>query len=194
MDDRAKFVVFAKGELLAEGPAAQVVAVLKDRFDRAGDEGVLVFDQATGRGVDFDLSGTLREVMERVQPSTPRGPGRPRLGVTSREIALLPRHWEWLEEQPSGISAALRRLVEEAMKKAPGQEQARRLRASLNNVLTAVAGNREHYEEATRALFSDDVERLELLVRTWPRDLRDYTIRQASAARRAAQAPTLEPA
>src|SRR3546814_19697629 len=43
------------------------------------------------------------------------GPGRPKLGVTAREITLLPRHWEWLAQQRGGASATLRRLVQEAM-------------------------------------------------------------------------------
>jgi hypothetical protein len=103
--------------------------------------------------------------------------------VISREISLLPRHWEWLEQQPNGISAAVRRLVEEAMKRNPGRERARRIRASLNHVLTAVAGNRPNYEEVTRALFADDVERLTKLVARWPQDLRDYAVRQAQQAR-----------
>ena len=53
---------------------------------------------------------------------------------------------------------------EEAMKKAPGRERARRMRASLSNVLSALAGDRPHYEESTRALFAGDLERLEKLV------------------------------
>ena len=55
----------------------------------------------TGRQVDFDFSGTLEEVLERVRPVEPKkGPGRPRLGVKSAEISLLPRHWEWLQRRP----------------------------------------------------------------------------------------------
>jgi len=32
----------------------------------------------------------------------------------AREVTLLPRHWQWLNEQPGGASVALRKLVEEA--------------------------------------------------------------------------------
>lgn len=186
MEKTSQFVAFAAGRLVAEGQAEEVLPVLKARFDRSPDEQVHTFERETGRAVDFDLSGTLDDVLGRLRPA--RGPGRPKLGVTSREIALLPRHWAWLEQQPSGASAALRRLVEEAMKRAPGREQARLMRASLSNMLTALAGDRPHYEEATRALFADDVERLEQLVATWPRDLRDYTLREARAAAEAERA------
>ena len=39
------------------------------------------------------------------------GRGRPKLGAVSREVTLLPRHWEWLTAQPGGASVALRKLV-----------------------------------------------------------------------------------
>lgn len=84
------------------GALADVLPALKKRFDRNRGEIVLVFDDATGRQVDFDLTGSVEQVPERAIPSAPRGPGRPRLGVTSREVSLLPRHWEWLEHQSSG--------------------------------------------------------------------------------------------
>jgi hypothetical protein len=47
----------------------------------------LIFHDQTGKQVDFDLRGSIREVLERVAPKPVRtGPGRPRLGVTSREV------------------------------------------------------------------------------------------------------------
>ena len=47
--------------------------------------------------------------------SAARGRGRPKLGVVSREVTLLPHHWEWLARQPGGASVALRKLVDQAM-------------------------------------------------------------------------------
>jgi hypothetical protein len=80
----------------------------------------LVFEDATGKQVEFDLRGTLEQVLARARPEGPEraGPGRPKLGVVSREVSLLPRHGEWLERHPQGISAALRRLVDDARKRA----------------------------------------------------------------------------
>lgn len=176
------FVAFVEARRIGRGPLRDILPVLKDRFDREEPELPLVFEVETGRQVDFDLGGTLAEVLERYAPVPPRGPGRPKLGVTSREVSLLPRHWEWLEEQPSGASAALRRLVEQAMKAHPGRERARRARAALSRVLTAIAGNRPHYEEATRALFAGDTSRFEALVLRWPRDIRAYAVEQARMA------------
>ena len=89
-------------------------------------ETLLIFEDQTGRQVDFDLRGSIQEILDRITPKPARtGPGRPRLGVTSREISLLPRHWEWLETQPNGTSATLRRLVEEARKRDAGESLSR---------------------------------------------------------------------
>ena len=127
MQNEAGFVAFAGGRRVAAGPLEHVLPALKRRFDEDPSELVLVFDVGTGRQVDFDLRGTLEEVLARAIPASPRGPGRPRLGVTSREVSLLPRHWDFLEQEPNGISSALRRLVERAMKAQSGPQRARRL-------------------------------------------------------------------
>ena len=66
----------------------------------------LIFDRETGRVVDVDPRFPPKE-------DGPR-PGRPKLGVTPREVTLLPRHWDWLATQPGGASVALRKLVEQA--------------------------------------------------------------------------------
>ena len=56
------------------------------------------------------------------QPA-PRGPGRPKLGVVAREVTLLPRHWEWLAQQPGGASVAMRRLVDEARRSSKDKDR-----------------------------------------------------------------------
>lgn len=166
--------------------------VLKGRFDRGELGGVLCFEAGSGAQVELDLRGTLAEVLERLAPREVRGRGRPRLGVVGREVSLFPKHWEWLEQQPHGSSAALRRLVEQAAKGPAGKEQARRRREALSRVLTAMAGDRPGYEEVCRALFAADDARLERLVAEWPEDLRRYVIgevREASRLERGASPP-----
>lgn len=182
-------VAFAGPRRVAAGSLREVLRTLKRRFDEDGSDLVLVFEAETGRQVDFDLRGSLDEVFEREAPERPPGgPGRPRLGVVSREVSLLPRHWEWLEAQPNGISAALRRLVEDALRAAPERERARRARAALSRVLSSLAGNRPGYEEATRALFAGDTARFESLVERWPRDIRELAVAKAREAALADQA------
>ena len=187
---QASYVAFAGTRRVATGGLQDVLPVLQQRFQRDRSELVLVFDVETGRQVDFDLRGSLGEALERAAPTRPRGPGRPKLGVASREVSLLPRHWEWLEQQPNGISAALRRLVEQASKAQPGRQHARRTRAALSRVLSALAGDRPHFEEACRALFAGETERFESLVQRWPKDIRDYAVERARDAARADEEPT----
>src|ERR1700743_2428024 len=117
---------FIGTSLLASGSLGEILTALKSRFDQDRDALFLIFEDQTGKQVDFDLRGTLDEVLERYNPVPVRvGPGRPKLGVVAREVSLLPRHWDWLEQQPSGASAAIRKLVDEARKHNPGEQQAR---------------------------------------------------------------------
>lgn len=190
METDLQLIAFDKDRRISSGTIHDVLSQLKERFDR-GDPEALCFDVATGAQLDFDLRGSLGDVLERVQPSEQRGRGRPKLGVTGREVSLLPRHWEWLEQQPNGISATLRRLVEHAAKAEPGRERARNTRAALSRVLSALAGNRENYEEACRALFQSDDARFESLVASWPADVRSFAlhqVREATRQERAAEA------
>ena len=151
MDSSASFTVFAGHTQLASGNWASVITATKRHLDAGGDP-VLIFDDDTGQQIDVDFSGSLDDVLHRAgadrSAATPR-PGRPKLGVVSREVSLLPRHWEWLQEQPNGASAALRRLVDEARKRTP---RGRQLRDSAYRFIWAVAGNFENAEEAIRAL------------------------------------------
>jgi steroid delta-isomerase-like uncharacterized protein len=176
-----RFVAFSGVRKVADGVLRDVLPVLKDRFDRDPSELVLVFDVGSGRQVDFDLRGTLDQVLERAAPG-PR-PGRPKLGVTSREVTLLPRHWDWLEQEDTGISGALRRLVEDAIRARPGDERVRRVQAALGRFLTSMAGDRPNYEAATRALFRADAARFETLVARWPKDIRAFALEQMALLR-----------
>ena len=122
----------------------------------------LVFDRATGRVVDID---------PRFPPSEegPR-PGRPRLGVTAREVTLLPRHWDWLATQPGGASVALRKLVEEASRSPLAQQRAKR--DAAYRFATALVGNAPGYEEAMRALYAGQAEEFAAHIEAWPVDVR----------------------
>ncbi|WP_245677937.1 DUF2239 family protein [Chondromyces crocatus] len=174
------YTAFVGTRCLVSGGLREVLLRTKALLDEGSDEVVLLFDDRTGRQVDFNFQGTPEEVVARATPAAPRtGPGRPKLGVVSREVSLLPRHWAWLEQQPQGISAALRRLVEEASKRDPGKEQARLAREAASQFLTTMAGNLPGYEEATRALFAEDAGRFAEQIRAWPEDVREHAARLA---------------
>jgi hypothetical protein len=179
--DEPKFTVFLGNRCLLTAPLREILVSTKERFDRDPGENLLIFEERTGRQVDFDLRGSLEQVLARavrdVPETTKAGPGRPKLGVVSREISLMPRHWEWLEQQPNGISAAVRRLVEEARKRDPGGQEARIARENTYRFMSAVAGDLPDFEEASRALFAKDHDRFAALIAGWPVDIRTQLLR-----------------
>ena len=171
---------FAGEELFARGERMEV-GVLLWRAARRGDEQTyLVFDDQTGRPADFDLTGTEEDVRARYQQphqdatSGAKGPGRPKLGVVGREVTLLPRHWEWLQNQRGTASSAIRRLVEEARRSGQTEHLAAQARQAADRFMAVMAGNRPGYEEASRALYSNDRARLHELTEDWPTDIRDH--------------------
>jgi hypothetical protein len=115
-------------------------------------------------------------------PASP-GRGRPRLGVSAREVTLLPRHWDWLSAQPGGASAALRRLVEAAARAPESPEAARRRAADAAcAVLNALAGDAPGAEAVVRALYAGDLGAFSCETAAWPEDVRDYLARLATPA------------
>ncbi len=176
-------VVFAADRLIARGPLGEVLAAIQAAA--AGDGTSLVFDLATGRVVDLDLRGTAAEALARLIPAPEaekRGPGRPRLGVIAREVTLLPRHWDWLAAQPGGASVALRKLVEGALREAEGPDRARLAKEAAYRFMTAVAGDRPGYEEATRMLFAGEAAGFEAAVEGWPEGVRETARGMAAVA------------
>jgi hypothetical protein len=148
---------------------------------------VLIFNDRTGAVVDLDprQSEAPEPIVEgdadppTPEPSDARGRGRPRLGVVPREVTLLPRHWDWLAEQPGGASVALRKLVEAALRAAAtelGPDARRRAQERAYRFMTTMAGDMPNYEEATRALFADDAARLAALIKDWPADIRKHAL------------------
>ena len=114
--------------------------------------------------------------------AAPRGPGRPKLGVVAREITLLPRHWDWLAQQPGGASVAIRKLVEQARRTGEDKDRIRQAQEAAYRFMSVMAGNRPHYEDAIRALFAGDRRRFGKLIAGWPADVRDHASRLAERA------------
>jgi hypothetical protein len=164
MPIRKRYTAFVGTDRVASGSLQDVALALQQHPLRGAARSPLVFDDATGRQIDLDPRKSHRD---QEQPAVVAA-GRPRLGVIAREVTLLPRHWEWLSDQPGGASVALRRLVDEARHAKPLADQLRRAREATFRFLTAVAGNLPGYEEVLRALFAGDRSRFDALVRDWP--------------------------
>ena len=150
------YSAFSAFEHIASGPLSQVYATASQIPD------CVIFDRETGRVVDVDPRFPPKD-------DGPR-PGRPKLGVTPREVTLLPRHWDWLATQPGGASVALRKLVEEASRKP--QSRQRQVRDAAYRLATALVGNAPGYEEAMRALYAGQRDDFAAHIEAWPADIR----------------------
>jgi uncharacterized protein len=188
---------FEEGQRIASGPLGEVALAVKAVADQGRDKAILVFDDLTSELIELDLRGSDSDVLGRLQAGsdngvdasaipepddTRRGPGRPRLGVTAREVTLLPRHWDWLGSQPGGASVALRKLVEEARRSHEGKDRVRRAQESTYRFMSAIAGGLPGFEEASRALFAGDSARFDAQTQAWPADLRSHAQRLALQA------------
>jgi hypothetical protein len=185
-------IAFAGATRLAEGPLANVAGAVAACLAQEPTASVLVFDAVDSRPIDLDLRGTPDEVRARYETATavpvptdgalptdratPRGPGRPRLGVVPREVTLLPRHWEWLAAQPGGASVTLRKLVDQARSVGEARERTRRATEATYRFLLAVAGDAPGFEEAMRALFAGDRPAFESRLLEWPDDVRTHAL------------------
>jgi hypothetical protein len=178
---------FAGPRLIASGALDDVASKSKELIDRGERAPILIFDDSTGELIDLDFRGTATDVIKRLtpasaDPSKPRGPGRPKLGVVAREVTLLPRHWAWLNSQPGGASVALRKLVEEARRVHEGRDLVRQSQTVAYRFIAAMAGDRPGFEEATRALFAGSSVRFDEQVEDWPADIRAHAKKLAAAA------------
>jgi hypothetical protein len=173
---------------IASGRPEEVALAVKAALGANEDRPLLVFDDSSGRPVDFDLRGIPEDILARLttepdRPAEPaRGPGRPKLGVVAREVTLLPRHWDWLNAQPGGASVALRKLVEAARATHAGADRRRWAQQSADRFMSALAGNEPGYEEAARALYGGDQVQFEASMVAWPADVRGYAMQLATAA------------
>ncbi|MFO1500544.1 MAG: DUF2239 family protein [Verrucomicrobiota bacterium] len=184
---------FAGPKCLATGPLTDVARSVKHAVDSGSTEEILIFDDETSCLIEVDLRGSEADVLHRLSGakrdrgdvSVPekRGPGRPKLGVVGREVTLLPRHWEWLDGQPGGASVALRRLVETARKSNREQDRRRRAQEAVYRFMSTMAGDMPGFEEALRAFYAGDEQRLNATVDSWPSGIREHLHKLVSMTR-----------
>lgn len=188
MKQKTTYTAFAGNRLIITDTLEKMLLRTKIYLDSPDPDPVLIFEDQTGRQTDFDFRGTPDDVLARlsfhplfaVPAATEKpqsGPGRPRLGVVCREVSLLPRHWEWLERQSGGSSAALRRLVDEARKNEPEKDETVQRRDAAERFLMVMAGNLPNFEEVTRALYAGNYEKTAPLMHDWPADVQTHAHR-----------------
>ncbi|GAB6930623.1 DUF2239 family protein [Paenibacillus sp. JCM 10914] len=177
---------FVGGERIAKGTLQYVVAIVKDTLDDKEIAQLLIFNDLTGKPIDIDFRGKTAEVLQRLSNHAGHAPateeskqptrrvGRPKLGVVSGEVTLLPRHWDWLKSQPGGASVTLRKLVDEARRSGKNESKVRAAQEASYHFMTAMAGDFPQHEEALRALYAGNQDRFYQLIDDWAPDIRDH--------------------
>ena len=183
-----RIIAFARHKCLAAGDPAAVARALTAIPEAVRGGQVVVLDTVTAEPVELDLRGSADQAAARAAvaeaartAAPPPRPGRPRLGVTAREVTLLPRHWDWLGAQPGGASVTLRKLVDAARRGAQSDDATRLRQDRAYRFLAAVAGDLPGYEETIRALYAWDLDRLDEQSHGWPADVRRHLLSMLQA-------------
>ena len=183
------YVAFEGDRRIGAGSLRAVARAAKTALDRRRVGSILIFDSSTGRPVDIDWRDPSAGMESRpvtaganIAACPPRGPGRPKLGVVAREVTLLPRHWEWLAQQPGGASVALRGLIDEARRSGEGGDGIHQAQDVTCRFMSTIAGDKPHYQEAIGALFTNEPTRFKQLIAAWPADVRDFALSLAETA------------
>jgi hypothetical protein len=183
------FVCFAGFRRIAEGSLIEVSKAARTWLHAYPTETTLTFDRHSGAVVDLNLSGSQADLAARyskqIVVSAKRG--RPKLGVVAREVTLLPRHWDWLGQQSGGASVTLRRLVDAARKERSGAEFEREAIAAAYKFMSAIGGDMPLFEDASRALFAKQFEKLDKCLTGWPTDIRNEVARWLEPLRQASK-------
>ena len=180
------YVAFLRHDQIASGDLLTVALETKHHLEATEGPMPLIFEEATGKQIDIDVRGSRADLEQRFAPGETAAEslpaksgkrGRPRLGVTGREVTLLPTHWRWLDGQRGGASAALRRLVDKARRENRQTDRVRESQDRTYRFISAIAGDLAGFEEATRALYSGDSQRFTAETERWPADVRATAIR-----------------
>ena len=163
---------FLGHSILFQGPIRQVAERVWAHHQSDNAPLVLLFNDMNGEPIDIDLRGDLALALLDYPETPPKPRGRPKLGVTSKEVTLLPRHWAWLNAQPKSASATLRGLVQAQIDS--GVQDPAIAQRRCYTVMQALGGNLPDFEQASRLLFRNDVAGFLDAIGDWPPDLQGY--------------------
>ena len=170
------FILFQGTTPLADGPYA-TLAAQREALPPEARGSALILNLTTG-----DIAYGPDPAAPKAPPPSASGRGRPKLGVVSGEVTLLPRHWEWLKAQRGGASATLRRLIDEARRAGQGEAEAKARQERCYRFMTHLGGDLPGYEDALRALFAGDEATFAEIIKPWPEGLRTWVLRLATEA------------
>ena len=186
-----RYTAFFRHHWLASGPLPQVASAVKSLIDQDPALSPLIFDDATGWTIAVNFVGSLEQVLRSLpnpeatsriaRPGEIIWPGEPAAepAPAPGDVALLPRHWHWLDAQPGGCSAALQALVERTRLERAGEDRARAALEATDRVMRDLAGDLMGFEEASRMLYRRDRAAFEDRIAEWPGEVREYLLRLA---------------
>lgn len=172
------YIAIDQQQIVARGTLEVIVRRVKDM---GTVHEPMVFEAESCKRVEVDWHGEAEEVLaafaaDLPAPKTKRG--RPKLGVISKEVTLLPRHWEWLSQQPGGASVTLRKLMEQAQKHASPEQRIITKQQQLDRFMLLVAGDTQGFEEASRALYRNSKISFEKAIYSWSDQLKQLLLKK----------------
>ena len=174
------YIAVHNKSLIAQGELTDVIKAVKADLPEAEP---YLFDLENGKRIDIDWRGELEQVIEGLPVSLlppVKKRGRPKLGVISKEVTLLPEHWEWLGVQRGGASITLRRLIDTAMNTITPAQRRRILQDQLYTMMR-VFEDEAGFEAASRALYRLDGDGFSAAIAAWPDDLQEIYQQKFSA-------------
>lgn len=171
-----QYLAVYQGQLLIQGSLEEIVVHIKGHHE--GIEPIL-FECETCKRTELNWHGDRDTVIASfgsLSGNVGKSRGRPKLGVKSKEVTLLPRHWEWLSMQKGGASATLRRLVEEAQKNASIEDTISLKQQQLDQFMLAFLGDAAGYEEASRALYRNSLVSFEAAIKDWSEGIKAFVL------------------
>ncbi|WHP33192.1 DUF2239 family protein [Trabulsiella odontotermitis] len=178
---RVTLTAFQQQRQIAHGNLSELLQQIQAAS--ISEEPVFIFNDRNGKRLDIHIHGDEASALavypeqgshQSEETAVVKSRGRPKLGVSSKEVTLLPRHWEWLATQSGGASATLRRLIDQARKSNEPAENKRRRHERAYQFMYEIAGDFPEYEASLRALFADDEAGFKTCIENWPQDIRQY--------------------
>jgi uncharacterized protein len=170
------YVAIHEQKFIAQGSLEEIVHQVK-LIDSTIEP--FVIETQSCKRIELNWHGNAQTVVDNLpgQPSqatTKRG--RPKLGVISKEVTLLPRHWEWLRSQPGGASVTLRKLVEHAQKNVSVEELITMKQQLLDGFMLLIMGDSPGFEEASRSLYRNSKISFKKAIDTWPDEIKNFVL------------------
>lgn len=164
------YIAIHNKTLIAQG---ELPAVIRETVKQFPDAEPYLFKLDDGKRTDIDWRGDAEEVISRLPASLmpqAKKRGRPKLGVKSKEVTLLPEHWEWLSLQRGGASTTLRKLIDAVMAQMTPEQERRIKQDQLYNMMR-VFEDEAGFEASSRALYRLDETAFTQAIANWPQAL-----------------------